>query len=312
VRVLVTGGTGFIGRFLCRRLLADGHAVDILSRQPANVAGLFGHRVTTHEFPVRPTVIDGVDAIINLAGAPIFGPRWSAARKRLLFESRVGLTEQLVQGIALAKKKPTVLLSGSAIGFYGDHGDQPLDESASPTDDFAHQLCDAWELAACRASDYGVRVCTLRTGLVLGPGGGLLQRMSGPFKLGLGGRLGDGRQWMSWIHIEDHIDAMMRLLTEPALRGPFNLTAPHPVPNRVFTQTLAAAVHRPALFHLPAWLLRFLFGEMASLMLCSQRVLPKRLTEQADLRFRFPVLDSALADCLKSNSDRPGLAKHGG
>jgi uncharacterized protein (TIGR01777 family) len=300
MRILVTGGTGFIGRALCRRLLADGNAVGVLSRQPATFAGLFGAHAQPIEFPIQTADIEGYDAVVNLAGAPIFGPRWSTARKQLLRDSRVQLTEQLVGRLGQLSKPPRVLLSGSAIGYYGDHGATAVDETASPSNGFSHELCAAWELAGQRAVEFGMRVCTLRTGVVLGPDGGLLQRMSVPFRLGLGGRLGDGRQWMSWIHLEDHLNAMLHLLQDPRASGPFNLTAPNPVTNGAFTEALARLLRRPAFLHLPAPLLRLLFGEMSELLLASQKVLPKRLTEQTDLSFRFPTLTDALADCLKA------------
>ena len=297
--ILVTGGTGFIGRSLCNRLLAEGHAVAVLSRQPAAVAGLFGSKVTPIQQPALASILQRCDAVINLAGAPIFGPRWSAARKRVLLDSRVTLTDQLVSVMADLQTRPRILLSGSAIGYYGDQGDVSLSEAATPSGGFSHELCAAWERAAGWATELGVRVCTLRTGLVLGPKGGLLQRMSLPFRLGLGGRLGTGRQWMSWIHIDDHVEAMLALLNTPQAQGPYNLTAPTPVTNRVFTEALARQLHRPAIAHLPAPLLRLLLGEMAELLLSSQRVVPQRLTEELGLVFKFPTLELALSDCLK-------------
>jgi uncharacterized protein (TIGR01777 family) len=298
MRILVTGGSGFIGQSLCRRLLADGNAVDVVSRQPAKVAGLFGAHTTLHSYPITPRLIEQADAVVNLAGAPIFGPLWTAARKKILWDSRIGVTEQLVDALATAQRKPKILISGSAIGYYGPHGNDALAESSEPSPDFGHALCAAWEQAALRAETVGLRVCTLRTGLVLGPRGGLLQRMSIPFRLGLGGRLGKGEQWMSWIHLNDHVNAIVHLLGSSTLHGPFNLTAPNPVTNRAFTDCLAAAVHRPAFLHLPAWLLRGLLGEMADLLLGSQRVFPRRLTDEAGFQFAFAELDHALADCL--------------
>lgn len=299
MRILVTGGTGFIGRSLCSNLLAAGHDVAVLTRSPDRALHWLGPRVAVvHDFQTlhedRP-----LDAIVSLAGAPIFGRRWSDDRKRVLWESRVGLTDQLVEYIRTTSPKPGVLLGGSAIGIYGSQADRLLDETSDTTDDFSHRLCAAWEEAAARAEDLGVRVCRLRTGLVLGPHGGLLQRMLLPFRLGLGGRLGDGRQWMSWIHLEDHVRAMVRLLADDTLSGAFNLTAPNPVTNAEFTATLARLLHRPAMFHLPAGLLRLAFGEMADLLLGSQRVIPRRLDE-AGFEFSYPTLEPALDHVIRA------------
>ena len=300
MRILVTGGSGFIGRSLCSRLLTEGHSVSVLTRKPAHTAGLFGSRITTIGYPLRSSLPGHFDAIVNLAGAPIFGRRWSAARKQLLFDSRVTFTKQIVDWIAQMDPRPSVLLSGSAIGYYGDQGEDTLEETSPPSKDgFSHELCSAWEGAAVSAEHMGVRVCTLRTGIVLGPSGGLLQRMSVPFRLGLGGRLGTGRQWMSWIHLQDHIAALLALLNDPKAAGPYNLTAPEPVTNRFFTESLGRHLHRPAFLHLPAPLLKWLLGEMSELLLGSQKVIPRRLIREEAFGFQFPTLDAALADCLK-------------
>jgi uncharacterized protein (TIGR01777 family) len=237
------------------------------------------------------------DAIINLAGEPIFGPRWTAQRKRVLWNSRIGLTEKLVAYIGAAKRKPSVLISGSAIGYYGDRGDTIVDESVGCGDDFGASLCSAWERAAQAAEQHGVRVCLLRTGLVIGQNGGFLQRMLLPFRLGLGGQIGDGRQWMSWVHLADHVAMTVMLLSSPQLSGPFNATAPNPVTNLEFTQSLARMLKRPAIFPVPTVFLRLVLGEMASLLLSSQRVIPVRMVE-AKFNFAFGALDDALRDVL--------------
>lgn len=298
MRILVTGGTGFIGRSLCSNLLANGHDVAVLTRSPDRVPRLLGPRVAVVHDLQTLREDQPLDAIISLAGAPIFGRRWSDDRKQALWDSRVGLTEQLIDYIRTTSTKPRVLLGGSAIGYYGSQGDRLLDETSDTTDDFSHRLCAAWEEAAARAEDFGVRVCRLRTGLVLGPHGGLLQRMLLPFRLGLGGRLGDGRQWMSWIHLDDHVRAIVALLTDDTLSGAFNFTAPNPVTNAEFTATLARLLHRPALCHLPAGLLRLAFGEMAELLLGSQRVIPRRLHE-AGFEFLYPSLEFALNTVIR-------------
>jgi uncharacterized protein (TIGR01777 family) len=209
----------------------------------------------------------------------------------------VTLTERLVQRIAAARHKPGVLLSGSAVGYYGNRGDVVLDESSAPGEDFPARLCKAWEDAALGAQTIGVRVCLLRTGLVLTRHGGVLGRMLPPFRLGLGARLGDGRQWMSWVHIDDYVAMLLGLLHDAQASGPWNMTAPQPVTNREFTAALAAAVHRPAPFCAPAILLRTMLGERACLLLEGQRVSPKRM-ESAGYRFAFENLADALHGLL--------------
>ena len=205
MRILITGGTGLIGRRLCKALLAEGHELTVFSRNPASVpvkCGAAVHAIGSLD-EWRPDMT--FDAVINLAGEPIVDRRWSAQRKKLLWDSRVTLTEELVRRIAAAERKPSVLLSGSAVGYYGNGGDLMLDETAEAGAGFAAELCKAWEDAARGAEKLGVRVCLLRTAPVLSNDGGLLARMLPPFRLGLGARLGDGKQWMSWVHIEDHI-----------------------------------------------------------------------------------------------------------
>ncbi len=241
---------------------------------------------------------DHFDAIINLAGAPIFGKCWTDERKQILLHSRIDTTQDLVQFIARAQSKPEVFLSGSAIGFYGNQGDTILDESSPGHDDFGHQLCVKWENEAEKTKEYGVRVCLLRTGLVIGKKGGFLQPMILPFKLGLGGRLGSGKQWMPWIHIDDHVAICLVLFNNTELEGAFNLTAPNPITNQVFAQTLARTLHRPAFLPAPAWILKPLLGEMSELLLGSQRVIPKRILG-AGYQFEFAELEAALQQVLQ-------------
>jgi len=297
MRILITGGTGLIGRHLCQALLAEEHQLTVLSRHPETVANKCGAAIqamaTLDEWLPEQTF----DAVINLAGEPIVDAYWSAKRKQLLWDSRVTLTEKLVQRIAAAKIKPAVLLSGSAVGYYGNRGDAELDETASSGGDFAANLCKAWETAASAAENSGVRVCLLRTGLVLSRNGGLLGRMMLPFRFGLGARLGDGKQWMSWVHIDDYVALVLRLLHDEQACGPFNMTAPHPVTNAEFTRTLAHMLHRPAFFIAPGMVLKLGMGERSALLLEGQRVLPKRF-EAADIHFRFGELTSALQDLL--------------
>ena len=297
MHILITGGTGLIGRQLCKVLLAEGHELTVLSRNPDSVPEKCGANVH---------VIAGLDewqpdqtfeAVINLAGEPIVDARWTARRKLVLWDSRVSLTEHLVRRISAARHKPGVLLSGSAVGYYGNRGDAVLDESAPAGEDFAARLCQAWEEAARGAEMAGVRVCRLRTGLVLSRQGGLLGRMLLPFKLGLGARLGKGKQWMSWIHIDDYVAMLLGLLNDIHASGPYNMTSPRPATNAQFTAALATALHRPATFVVPAMFLRLGMGERACLLLEGQKVLPKKM-ETAGFPFAFINLADALRDLL--------------
>jgi uncharacterized protein (TIGR01777 family) len=237
------------------------------------------------------------DAVINLAGEPIVDARWTAQRKQVLWDSRVSLTKSLVQCIAAARHKPRVLLSGSAIGYYGNRGDAVLDESAAAGEDFAAMLCKAWEEAALDAEKSGVRVCLLRTGLVLSRHNGLLGRMLLPFRLGLGARLGDGNQWMSWVHIDDYVGMLLSFLVNSRANGPYNMTAPQPATNKEFTETLAKALHRPAPFIMPAMLLKPVMGERACLLLEGQKVVPGKMTAEG-FRFSYTYLADALHDLI--------------
>jgi uncharacterized protein (TIGR01777 family) len=226
VHILITGGTGLIGRQLCKALLAEGHELTVLSRNPDSVPEKCGANVHAMAGLEEWQADQAFDAIINLAGEPIVDARWTVRRKQALWDSRVSLTEHLLRRISAARHKPGVLLSGSAVGYYGNRGDAALDEAAPAGGDFAARLCKAWEQAALGAEMYGVRVCRLRTGLVLSRQGGLLGRMLLPFKLGLGARLGEGTQWMSWIHIDDYVAMLLGLLNDIQASGPYNMNAP--------------------------------------------------------------------------------------
>lgn len=293
MQVLVTGGTGFIGRALVRRLMARGDRVTVLSRRPDSVAGIFGASVTAWRDLSAWTSKVTFDAVINLAGEPIIDRSWTAARRQALRDSRIGITHQLIRAMQGTEHKPAVFLSGSAIGIYGDTGTADLDERAPAGADFGARLCAEWEQAALPAEALGVRVCRLRTGLVLHADGGMLKKMRLPFRLGFGSRLGDGRQAMSWIHRHDHVSALLFLLDNPDCRGAFNLTAPNPISNREFTDALASSLRRRALLVTPEWLLRPVLGERSLLLFGSQRALPAALLASG-FAFRFPEIGDAL------------------
>lgn len=297
MNILITGGTGLIGRELCKVLLAQGLQLTVLSRQPEKVSMLCGKAVQAMASLDDWQNHQHFDAVINLAGAPIADAAWTEKRKEVLRDSRIALTQKLVQRIASLEHKPAVLLSGSAVGYYGNRGDAESDENAVVGQDFAAKLCLDWEKAALSAESSGVRVCLLRTGLVLSAQGGILGRMLMPFKLALGARMGDGRQWMSWVHIDDYVSMLLRLLHDAQLSGPFNMTAPNPVTNIEFTRRLAQSVRRPAVFVAPASMLKWSMGERAVLLIEGQCVLPVKM-QTAGFEFSYPHLPRAFADLL--------------
>jgi len=245
------------------------------------------------------TLITGGTGFIgqNLAGESIFKGRWNAAKKGHIRASRIEGTRHLVDAIAAAEQKPHTLISSSAVGIYGDKGDEKLTESSGTGNDFLAGVCLDWEQEALRAREYGLRVVLIRTGVVLGNNGGALAKMLLPFKLGMGGRVGSGKQYMSWIHIDDLIGIMVRAMNDERLQGPVNCTAPQPVTNNAFTRALATAVHRPAVLHVPEFLLKIILGEFATVLLASQRVLPESL-QNIGFRFTYPDIDSALTDLI--------------
>lgn len=297
MHILLTGGTGLIGRQLCKQWRAQGHRLTVWSRRPNEVANLCGGSV--HGIARLDQIgAEPIDAVVNLAGAPIADRPWTRRRKTLLWESRIGLTEQLLAWLEKREQKPEVMISGSAVGWYGDGGERELNEQSQPVvEDFASHLCQAWEETAQRAEALGIRVVLVRTGLVLSNQGGFLQRLLLPFKAGLGGPIGNGRQWMPWIHIQDQIALIDFLLNRTDAQGPYNACAPHPVRNREFAKTLGDVLHRPAFMPLPALALRALLGEMSGLLLGGQRAQPARL-QAAGFTFRFTDLHAALDDLL--------------
>ena len=300
--ILITGGSGFLGRALIRYWLDAGHTISVVSRNPQKTQALLGQHVSCFSKLSEIPKNSRFEAIVNLAGCPIFGGRWTKQRKQQIRSSRVDLTRALLAWVRELEIKPEVLINGSAIGIYGDQGDTLLTEdSASSAHDFARQLCLDWEQAALEFETLGIRVCLIRTGLVLDHEGGLLGQMLPAFKLGMGGKLGQGNQWMAWIHRQDWVAIADRLLMDKGLSGAFNATAPNPVTNAEFTRLLGIHLHRPTFLHLPALILNSLLGEMASLMLGSQRVIPSRLMENG-FEFGFQDLESALRQILENRT----------
>ncbi len=290
--VLVTGATGFIGSRLVASLIGAGHRVIALVRNPAK-ADVLPPPITLITSLDQLPADTKIDAIINLAGEPIGNGLWTEAKRRLILSSRIDMTTDVVKLIARLERKPTVLVSGSAIGWYGLWQDQVLTESAKSHACFSHELCDAWENAARPASEHGVRVVYLRIGLVLGTDGGFITRMLTPFEFGLGGPLGSGKQWMSWIERDDLVRLIAHVIAKSDLAGPINATAPIPVTNTKFTEELGRKLHRPAVFRIPGALLRSLGGDFANeLLLGGQRVLPNKALSNGFV-FRHETLRSA-------------------
>ncbi|MBI2342931.1 MAG: TIGR01777 family protein [Deltaproteobacteria bacterium] len=303
MKLVIAGGTGFIGRALVARLTACGETCTLLTRRelpdrhPLHyVQWDAQHGGTWH------TPLDGADAVINLVGESVAMHRWTAAQKLKMLRSRIDATTALVEAFGETRRHPSVLINASAIGYYGDRGDETLSETAPPGRDFLAHVAVAWETAATRVVTHGARLVLLRTGLVLGHSGGALARMVPVFRRGLGGRIGSGHQWMSWIHLDDVVGLILFLLQHPAASGPFNLVSPTPCRNREFATILGKQLHRSTRVPVPAWLLRMAMGERASLLLQSQRVLPTRV-QQLGYRFRYSTCEAALQAALAPNAD---------
>jgi uncharacterized protein (TIGR01777 family) len=298
MNITISGASGFIGRRLLKVLGSAGHSLHVLSRHAgANMPP--GVRLSVWDpmkgQPPRES-LENAEAVINLAGEPV-AQRWTAEVKRRIRESRVLGTRHLVEALSSLPRRPGVLVAASAVGYYGSRGDELLDESSPPGEGFLPEVCVAWEKEAHAAAALGMRVASIRIGVVLDPRGGALARMLLPFRLGAGGRLGSGNQWMAWIHLADLAEQFRYALDNP-VSGVWNGVAPVPVTNREFTKELARALHRPALFPVPPLALKMVFGEMSEVLLASQRVAP-RAAQAAGFRFRFPQLGPALADLLQ-------------
>ncbi len=295
MNITLTGATGFIGGHLVQKLTAFGHRLTILTRNPRGT-GTNPRFLAWDTRSAPPAEAVEADAIIHLAGESV-AQRWTEQVKKRIRTSRILPTRAIVDGMAAAKKKPAVLISASAIGIYGPGRDQELTEQSAAGAGFLEDVSVEWERESARAVSLGVRVVNPRFGIVLGRDGGALASMLPPFKAGVGGRLGSGDQWMSWIHIDDATTLLLFALTHSAIQGPVNVTAPNPVKNAEFTSELARVVKRPALIPVPKFALHLLFGEMADVLLSSQRVIPE-VALSAGFHFQFETLGSALEDLL--------------
>lgn len=294
MHVLITGGTGFIGTPLTRELLDEGHEVTVLTRQAREPQGALRFVRNLEEIDDDAQI----DAVINLAGASLAERRWSAAYKREILSSRLETTRAVLQLLQRLATTPAVLLNASAIGYYGSHGDERLAEDAESNPGFSQDLCQQWETLALQAAALGVRVCLLRLGVVLDSGGGAFVQMAQPFRMGIANWMGHGRQWLSWVHRRDVIAAIVFLLQQEGLSGPFNLTAPEAVTSREFCAAMKRHTRTFITAPVPGFAMRLLVGEMADeLLLQGQRVIPAAL-EQAGFTFSYPDIDSALADIL--------------
>jgi uncharacterized protein (TIGR01777 family) len=295
--IAFTGASGFIGRRLMKQLASADHKLRVLSRHAGTnlPPGVQLYVWDAMKGPPPEESLNGVDAVVHLAGEPI-AQRWNDEVKQKIRESRATGTRNLVQALSAARQRPAVLVCGSAIGYYGSRGDEILTESSAPGKGFMADVCVAWEKEADPAESLGIRLVKLRTGVALGANGGALAKMVPPFKAGMGGKLGHGDQWMSWVHLDDLVGLIQHVLDNP-VRGAVNGTSPNPVTNADFTKALSHSLSRPALVPMPAFTLKFMFGEMSEVMLASQRVLPKA-AEAAGYTFRYPDLEPALANIL--------------
>jgi uncharacterized protein len=302
MKVVVAGGTGWLGSALCRSMDADGHDVVVLSRTLGRGGEAHGPRRVVWDgrsVGAWAAELEDADAVINLSGESVMDGRWSEERKRALVASRVEPTTAIVGAIKRAQNRPGVLVNASAVGYYGDKGDQPVTESDPPGNDFLARLVVEWEQAAMQAVVLGVRVCTMRIGIVLGPGGGALAQLALPFRFFLGGYVGSGKQWISWVHIDDVVGLFRFAVERADATGAINVTAPEPATNRQLAQTLGSVLGRPSWVPAPAFALRIVLGELAESLLVGQRVLPAA-AQQLGYRFQHPALESALRGALRA------------
>jgi uncharacterized protein (TIGR01777 family) len=291
MKISITGATGFVGRALLERLQQQGHQVTALGRSSPRRPGVEFAVWDAEHNPAPSAMLEGTDAIVHLAGEPV-SQRWNSEVKQRIRASRTQGTRNLVAAIGELRSRPRALVSASAIGYYGDRGDEILTEASGPGTGFLSEVCLEWENEAAAAAKLGLRVVTARIGIVLGRGGGALKKMALPFRMGIGGPIGSGKQWMSWIHIDDLISLLLFLLENSSMQGAVNAVAPAPVRNRDFTRALGDALHRPAAIPTPGFALQLLFGEMAEVILASERVLPAKARSAG---FEFECTDLAKA-----------------
>ena len=300
MNLVIAGASGFIGTALTARLLTDGHSLKLLTHS-APRTGSTDNKKWHHWTPGTPgdwqAVVDGSDGVINLAGEPIAAGRWTQIQKKKIRESRIAATKSLVDAISRAQRKPAFLLNASAVGYYGPRGDEIVTEETPPGNDFLSEVCREWEDQARQAERTGVRVVRLRTGIVLGRGGGALAKMALPFKFYVGGRLGSGRQWMPWIHLDDEVGLILFLMQNAAATGAVNATAPNPETMNEFCRILGEVMKRPSWLGAPEFALKIALGEMAGMLLDGQRALPA-VAERLHYEFKYPRLPEALRACM--------------
>jgi hypothetical protein len=299
MKIIVTGATGLIGRHLCLSLKSEGHAVTALSRAPEKARSLEATEVLKWDLmsgPLSSEVLNQAEAIVHLAGEPVADKRWTDEQKKRIRDSRVISTRNIVAGIRAASLRPSVFVSASAVGYYGERGDETLDEASAAGRGFLSQVCQEWEREAAAANELEVRTAIVRIGVVLSPEGGALKKMLTPFKLFAGGPLANGRQWFPWIHIAD-VTGILRHAIFNSISGPVNAVAPEAVTNAEFSRALGRALHRPSFMPTPEFALRMVFGERADVLLMSNRVVPKVATDTG-YSFQFPDLNRALEDLL--------------
>ena len=309
MRILITGGTGVVGRRLVNHLLKYGHPVVVVSRQEYKPADLPA-KIAFAQWDGKTAagwghLVENVEAIVNLAGAGLADEKWTPDRKKVLLESRVKAGRAVAEAISAAEKKPKVLIQASAVGYYGTQtDDQAITEESPAGNDFLAKLCQEWEASSEAVEALGVRRVIIRSGVVLDARGGAFPRMSMPFRLFAGGPIGSGRQWFSWIHYIDEVEAIRFLIKNENATGPVNLAAPHPLRNRAFAQAIGKVMKRPAFAPAPGFIFKIMFGEMSTVLLDGQRVIPKRLQE-LDFKFNFPKAEGALRDILSRDKVGP-------
>jgi len=300
MKIIMTGGTGFIGSVLCERLLQKNHQLTVLTRDRNRAQQKLAHQNIRYiESFESMDNSASFDVAVNLSGAPV-AQRWTKEYKQQLINSRVRVTQALIEYCKKQQKPLQLLITGSAVGYYGSNAHETLTETSNYSESFSHTLCHLWEQAAQPAQAFGIRTCILRMGVVLGKGGGIIKKLSLPFKMGFGGKIGHGEQWMSWIHIADLLDVIEFCMDNQTVRGVINATSPNPVTNAQFTKVYAKALNRPAIFTVPAVLLQNIYGDMAEeMMLKGQKVLPKVLLEKG-FQFRYQTIEQALKEIVSS------------